>query len=506
MKRRTDFIFWGGALATAGVLLSWVPAVVHRCFDPDEFEHSHAAWCVSKGMLPYQDFFEHHTPWYYVLLRPFFHGFDVAGSVDSARHFLLFGRGLSLVLSALSVFLLGRIGGLWSERRVGLLAGLMLVGQPMFAEKAIEIRPDVLALPLFLGGLWFLLRGLARGAASTGWSLRHSFVAGLGLGAAVMCTQKMLFVFPGLLAGLMLWCVGGSAPLATMQARARARLPMLLMLLAGVCVPFAATWAGFAWYGAGGAFIRNNFILNAHWKPVETGQGHKLIATSWPVLTLGLLGAVVSSMRLLRAREGRSGSLVLLCTVLGLFAGLLIMPSAHSQYYLMPLPLVCLLAAHGVLFLIDRLRRSVRPALLVLALVVFAQFPARAAREPLECRNDGQLARLRYVFERTRPDDLVMDGWQGMGVFRPHAFYYFFLHREALAMLPHARLAAYLDALDSGRVRPTLIAMDRSLVALGPRFQHFVRQHYATTDGFLYFLNGFWSKHPRGLLREVRGF
>src|SRR5579872_209907 len=41
-----------------------------RRFDPDEFEHLHAAWCVSKGSIPYRDFFEHHTPWFYYVLEP----------------------------------------------------------------------------------------------------------------------------------------------------------------------------------------------------------------------------------------------------------------------------------------------------------------------------------------------------------------------------------------------------------------------------------------------------
>ena len=32
----------------------------------DEFEHLHASWLISKGFIPYRDFFEHHHPllWY----------------------------------------------------------------------------------------------------------------------------------------------------------------------------------------------------------------------------------------------------------------------------------------------------------------------------------------------------------------------------------------------------------------------------------------------------------
>jgi hypothetical protein len=91
------------------------------------------------------------------------------------------------------------------------------------------------------------------------------------------------------------------------------------------------------------------------------------------------------------------------------------------------------------------------------------------------------------VYQRTAPTDVVMDGWEGMGVFRPHAFHYFFLHAEIVAMLPPQHLAAYIDDLESGAVRPELIAMDKNLVSLGPRFVAFVHRHYASSDGFFYY-------------------
>ena len=158
---RPDYSLTYLLLATVGFFLAWIPVLPVRTFDPDEFEHSHAAWCVWKGMLPYRDFFEHHTPWYYYTLRPFFHWFSVDVSFESAQSFLIFGRVLSLLLTVFSVFVVFLIGRSLFDRKVGLLAALFLVSQPVFFEKMIEIRPDVLAIPLFLGGLFFLLRGLS---------------------------------------------------------------------------------------------------------------------------------------------------------------------------------------------------------------------------------------------------------------------------------------------------------------------------------------------------------
>jgi hypothetical protein len=87
-----------------------------------------------------------------------------------------------------------------------------------------------------------------------------------------------------------------------------------------------------------------------------------------------------------------------------------------------------------------------------------------------------------------------MDGWQGMGIFRPHAFHYFFLHPEIRAMLPAPAWDAYLDALEGGAIRPKLIVMDKNLRAMGPRFAAFVERNYVSDDGFLYFAKA----SPRG--------
>ena len=525
------YLFW---LAVAGLLLARIPLILHRSFDADEFEHSHAAWCVFRGMIPYKDFFEHHTPWYYYALRPFFHLFDVTTSVESARHFLLLGRSLSLLLTALSILLVFQVGRLWEYRKVGLLAGLLLLSQPVFLEKTLEMRPDVLALPLFMVSLWMLLRGLAGSAHSTRRGLPYFLGGGLSLGAAIMCTQKMLFVLPGALVGLVVWSLAGvtagaSRPGSQRETRvgAGSRLLLMLVFLVGIGVPAAATWAAFSLQGAGREFVANNLLLNLRWKHIETHQLHRFVETSWPILALCLLGVAVALLRFLRLRERRYDGLLLLSTLAGLFAGLLVMPSAHAQYYLGPLPLVCLFAAQGLLFLVERARRRLRPVFLVLALFPLALLPAFALRESFAMRNDGQLARLRFVFENTGPKDVVMDGWQGMGVFRPHAFHYFFLHPETVAMLPRPHLNAYLDALESGAIRPKLIAMDWNLAALGPRFQEFVTRNYVSSDGLFYFprgtwqaqgtrggpagaerdpslRNGFWSQG--GLLRAVRGF
>jgi 4-amino-4-deoxy-L-arabinose transferase-like glycosyltransferase len=486
-SRRIDYVQLLLLIATAGFLVAWIPVISLRAFDPDEFEHAHAAWCLSKGMVLYKDFFEHHTPWYYYALSPFFRWFSVDASLESARHFLVFGRALSLLLTLASAVLTILIGSRWQERRVGLLAALFLVGQPVFFEKAVEMRPDVMALPFFLAALWLLLRGLDQDADPAARRHLHFFAGGLCLGAAVMCTQKMLFVLPGLLASLGLWSLW-------FGRRSRrdllGRVLSTAALLAGVAVPALGTWAGFGIQHAGGEFITNNFLLNAKWRTVVFEQLVRVIETSWPILVLALIGASESCYRLLRAGERGYGALLLLGTLLGLIAGILVVPVAHRQYYLMPFPIACLFAARGLSFLVGWVcgpdHEGVRSWLLVLATIPLSILPVQDVRDAFSQRNDRQLARLAYVFESTKPTDLVMDGWEGTGVFRPHALHNFFLHDEMLDMLSRKQVDAYLDALESGRIRPRLIAMDQRLFRLGSRFVRFVKTNYVAHDEFFY--------------------
>jgi len=467
--------------ATVVLLVARIPVMGVRFFDQDELEHAHAAWSVFNGLVPYRDFFEHHTPWYYYALAPFFRAFAVDQSYESAHAFLVFARGVSLALTALSaglVFLVGRIG---TSRKVGLLAALFLVGQPVVIQKTLEIRPDVPALSFFIAGLWLLLRALRAHEEAPPRGLRWFLAGGLCFGASIMCTQKALFILPGAFAGLALWAWAGRGQTL------RARIIALLVVAVGVALPVAMTWAWFAVHGGAAPFVFNNFILNARWKAHSSRNVLTVLATSWPILALGVVGAAVAIHNFRRAAARQYGDVVLLCTLGGLIAGLVVVPAAYRQYHLMPLAIACVFAARGLSFLVELAQERARAWVLVAATVPLLILPAVELARSLGRVDGRQLARLRYVFEHTGPADTVLDGWLGTGVFRPHPLYYFFMHGELRVMLTDQEKDTYLDALESGRVRPSLITVDQELLALGPRFLRFLNSNYVSSDGRFYF-------------------
>jgi hypothetical protein len=463
--------------AIVALLVARIPVILTRHFDNDEFEHAHAAWSVFKGLLPYRDFFEHHTPWYYFTLAPFFRWFPVAESFDAARRFLIFARLVSFALTTLSVVLVFLVGRMGTSRRVGLLAALFFVGQPVLLHKTLEIRPDVPALSFFVGALWFLGHALTADQRSPNRRLLWFLGGGLGLGATIMCTQKMLFVLPGAFLGLALWVLAGARRRDRHVLAARAAAALVVLL--GVALPTLVTWMGFALRGGGHQFVYDNFLLNARWR-WRTGR-HLLavLRTSWPMLLVFLLGAWDALFRPARAGSRDDRDVLLLCIVGGLLAGLAVVPAAYEQYHLPALTVACLFAARG-------LAHRARGWWVVCATVPFLIWPVIALDRELGRRSDAEMERLRFVFAHTRPTEPVMDGWLGTDVFRPSPHYYFFMHRELQVSINDSEKNAYMDTLTSS-ARPALIALDDELRALGPRFLELVRRNYVSRDGLFYF-------------------
>jgi 4-amino-4-deoxy-L-arabinose transferase-like glycosyltransferase len=394
---------------------------------------------------------------------------DPADSIDNAITFLTISRFVSFLLTGSVLLGIVWVGTLWSDLRSGLLAAFVASCIPVFLRKTLEFRPDVAAL-LF----WTLTIGLAI------QSFKHEkpritlFAAGLSFGAALMFTQKMLFAIPGTAVGFLVWAVGANTAVARKQ-----RLISCGLFFLGVLIPCVATWLGFAIIGSSHEFIEKNFLLNAHWKmkaPVLASLGPFFIET-WVILLLAL-GGMILKQSSTHLDKFSIIDLQLIFMLIGLLAGLWIIPIARQQYFLMFVPLVALFASRCVLNFTCNLPTKLQPVILYGSIFGFLLLPISEFRASLKVRNQKQLAALKFVMENSSKSDLVMDGWRGMGVFRPHAFYYYFLHPEIRAMLPKDDLNEFLDGLEAGRIRPKLIVIDSNIQQLSPRFVRYVDDHY----------------------------
>jgi hypothetical protein len=96
-----------------------------------------------------------------------------------------------------------------------------------------------------------------------------------------------------------------------------------------------------------------------------------------------------------------------------------------------------------------------------------------------------QLADLAYVTVHTRPTDTVLGESPGPGVFRPHAWFYFFLTGPFASQRDYEALGADLE---SGRIRPRIVILDSPVPRhyFPPAVTEFVRRRYRLVQGHLF--------------------
>jgi 4-amino-4-deoxy-L-arabinose transferase-like glycosyltransferase len=319
-------------LGAAGALR--VMMAPRRYFSQDESQHLHGAFCIAQGLVPFRDYFEHHTPWFPYLLSWVYPIW--ADSVET----ILAARYLMVVLSAGIVYLTYRLGRALHGTEAGLLASVLLVFMMPFAEKTVEIRPDVPEVACWLAGLWALVHGIRNE------HLRSYLLAGLAFGSALMFSQKAVFGVTGVV-GTLLW----TSFCRRTEPAWRAEITSTAALLAGVAAPIGLTLVFLWWQGALGPFIEYSVLMNARWKYTFSPLVYILqIIRQCPLqAAFGFCGWIAAVQGLLRFGPRKSVVAPLVGGALGLMLGLVVLPVPYLQYFQLLLPLWCIFAAHNVL-------------------------------------------------------------------------------------------------------------------------------------------------------------
>jgi len=117
----------------------------------------------------------------------------------------------------------------------------------------------------------------------------------------------------------------------------------------------------------------------------------------------------------------------------------------------------------------------------VISLVIFACAFNHVCSQ-FKWSNKDQIADIRYIMETTSSSDTIQDGFQGLGVFRPHAYYYWFLHPEIQAMLDQKKLSDDLIAFME-KNKTKIVIYDDFLKALPEKFQQYIGSHFKPAAG-----------------------
>ena len=443
-----------------------------RAFDPDEMQHLHSAWSIAQGQLPYRDYFDHHTPWLHYALAPLFLVFRAEQDFDEAVRALMLARGCMWALTVCLLLATYALGRRFFGARAACYGTLFLSNTVMFLAKTLEVRPDVPAALLLVAALLVLHEGLGLDVQERERSRLYCF-AGLLLGAALMFTPKVAFALPGACLAVALRRAGGSPRLA---------LGRVGLLGVGVALPPLATAAYWAARGAFSAFWHCTVYVPLHW---QRGSGPQELISELlrqdPVHALGLLGVAASAVALV---GGHFQGTLLCLPLLGLVVGVFWIPEIARQYLVLLLPLLALFSGRVFAALTEhvlvRLTTRAREATIALVLVALSAPSLSQQLASAEPSNEAFLSRLEFVLANSAPTETVLDGFSGLGVFRPHAYYYYYLLGKIRATWPSDDRRRLLRSLQVGMVAPRLVIWDEYVRTISQPISEFLQRHYVS--------------------------
>lgn len=520
-----------GLILVACALLAY--EIPNRGIDPDELEHLHAAYCVWRGEVPYRDFFEHHGPALYYCLWPLL---EICGPKLSV---LWIGRLAMWCCALATLWLTGRLASRWGGLRAGLLAMCLLAWTTIFQAKGIELRPDVPAMLLVVVAVGQFTY------ATGGGSWRRFLYVGLLCGLATLFTQKSIVPVAGIAAAACLARLvtraGESESAGTVLARVIVPIAAGIAAVWGLATALFATcgaatdfWYS-TWYQLWIWPIRSSRWENL--RPTLAGDLTVWVAALFEILV------VLRQLRHTETWQNQRGVVVVI--VAACLASLLFVKATYPQFYLLWIPLMAALAAgrivairdawsaRGSVFLViasgtflvvfelviwerayhagfagalprlGEMEAANPPIVLALAIVAAGIAALAFARkwdatalliatagmgygvlrdiDKALWSNRNQVAAIEAVNRQVPPDGRVLDGFNGYGALRPHAWYYWWINEYSLALIPEAeRDAKLLTALEKNP--PAAVLFDKNLKLLSPRVLEWIHAHYEPVE------------------------
>lgn len=177
-------------IASISILIALINLTIRagtNGLDQDEIEHTHVAWLMFNGQVPFQDFFQMHPLTFYYLLVFYYQVFGENITI------FFWGRGLMVVCFIFSIWLIYLLGKEMFGTLGGLIASLIFCLNRLAQSIAVFIRADGLMLVCLLAGLYVFLKSWYKD-----FRPYQAILAGLLLGIAFSIHPRSGFAVLGL--------------------------------------------------------------------------------------------------------------------------------------------------------------------------------------------------------------------------------------------------------------------------------------------------------------------
>lgn len=396
-----------------------------RYFDVDEYMYPNWAYHISVGYRPYIDFMMLVTPLYVLLNIPifwFWNGTDP----------LIIGRVIAFIIF---ILLSGALMWLfWEMRRswIAIIAGLILLVLPMPSDKFLEIRPDNLAISLFLFGLVCEMKWMTKNKKS--WA----FWSGILYSLSFLTLQKTLpYILIASIVGIIKNIYGTSRKQIFQLSITYFILGGLLALLPIIIWAFISGSPSIVFYSIlklpveVSAMYKNLKLGLFYFRPIRAFYGQD--GYGWGIIvnhSLWIIGISVATLRffwsILSKKNQKIPELLLATLCLVSIGTYIIFPIQYPQYLIPAAVFICWYVADGIYLLwhaLKRIRLQIIfiPIYILVCFILYKTF-VYVNWPKIWWTNEADFARIRNILSSIPRHEYILD-FDGRTLYYPYPYY-----------------------------------------------------------------------------------
>lgn len=376
----------------------------HKFFHNDEIEHLHSAWYIKQGYIPYKDFFQHHNPLLWYLILPFLYLFG-----DSVNTLLAVRIFMGIVTAGIAYFTYLIAFTISRSKETGIISVVLLSSTVLFMEKSIEIRPDVPQVLFGMVSIYLFIRFLHLKVN------KYIFFSGLSAAVSFLFLQKTVFL---LLSYAMIF--------AYVVVKKEIKLRSPFYFLCGFIPPLMIF---LTYLQISGSFY-DYFLTN--WRLNMSNLGSRQISldplkpiiyafSQNPVILIIIILAVI--FLFLNKKTLRDVKVVTFLGVVQLLS-LISYSVTFKHYYLFAVPLLCITGSYYLTSLLDTFKVIETYRIALVGILIFGAAPFLLVNTFHS--NHLQLAKMKYVLEHTKENEMVYDGLNTFNIFRHDVHYFWY--------------------------------------------------------------------------------
>ncbi|MBN2029009.1 glycosyltransferase family 39 protein [bacterium] len=384
---------------------------INKSIFEDEVEHIHSAWYITKGAVPYLDFFQHHNPLFWYVISPCLLIFG-----DSVELIFIFRILMYLFTLGIAYMTYTIANSTTKSKETGLFSVILLFSVIMFMETSIEIRPDVPQVLLSMISIAFLIKFFQKHRTM------DLLICALMASISFLFLQKTVFL---LLAYVIIF-------LKELISK-KISLRLLFCFMAAFVLPLFLFIIYLTLTKALNDYVITNYLFN-----LSIHLGRQIQTLTLFSVHNGIFGLsfIISIPVLLMDHKMNHQQRTIILIGLVLLLIPVLMGKINPRYLLSAIPILCITVGYFFRFCCKRYQFSeINRILIIILFLIMPSF--FLIKRSFINRNRSQISEMEFVLKNSDENDFVYDGKPEFNLYRQDLHYYWFDIGKELTTLTH---------------------------------------------------------------------